>query len=151
MMLENDNLLFVPLCKDHFRRLLEGTVCETCPSKLENEDMVKSLAEKYKGSEKSVGALIMEVQSIRRTCETLSKTCEKLMNQCQQNGEAIESVEHTVNGNGSPGLKQDMAIVKTEIDHIKGGEGKNAQRISNVIALIGVVTAVIIGMIALIK
>ena len=105
--------MFVPICRDHFTRLMNGTVCGTCPSRLENEDMVLDLSEKYKDDiDSGYRALIAEVASIRRSMEGIIPTIVEMNARLKDQAGDITKLDHIINGNGQRGLREDVASLR---------------------------------------
>lgn len=118
------------LCDDHFQRLISKDVCATCPSQVENEAVVKKLAELQKESTESVvEALMIDFHSVRSELESCVKTLAKL--------------EHKVEGNGSKGIDKRLLVLETKI------EDANDSR-KNTITLISVICAMLFSIIGIV-
>lgn len=92
----------VDLCEDHFERLVDGSVCATCPSNVENEAAVRALASiNSRSDDDKLRAIISELHSIRRV---------------QKGGiDKLTKLEHKVIGNGRPGLSERITIIETRL------------------------------------
>ncbi len=74
-----DEKIKVRLCKDHFQRVLDGSVCNTCPSKAENEAVVLALSKMESGGEDQVReTVIRELSSMRRALTKVGTDVEGL-------------------------------------------------------------------------
>lgn len=116
-MKQEDTKILIPICRDHFRKLAKGESCITCPSKLENEELVNAMAELYKSdSDGTIKAIFIEIQSIRRFTkehqkETLEhkKMLDEIENQLLTNKHALFGVS------GTNGINGDVKILKANM------------------------------------
>jgi hypothetical protein len=130
-MKEPNDKIKVFLCSDHFERLLKDDVCSTCPSKCENKEAVKALSALYQNNNGGavIEAVVLELKSIRRLQEGQSADLKK--------------IEHILQGNGKPGLVEDVISLKTLINH-------NNRKSNEWISWVGIVLATIISACALV-
>ena len=92
------------LCHDHFDRLVQGNVCESCPSIPEHEAVIRfmndQLTETAADDHGMIRAIWTEVRSIRTLCTNFDSR--------------LQECEHTIHGNGAPGLKTKMAVLESQ-------------------------------------
>lgn len=119
------------LCHDHFERLVVGDVCATCPSRLENADVVKAASKVY-GSDKDQAsrAVVTELQSIRRAQAEFHKLLDK--------------TQAAIFGNGKPGLEKRLTIIETKLATSRGNLG-------TMIAVVGVIISCVLSIVGLMK
>lgn len=112
-----DSSLLVPLCHDHFSRVANKTVCDHCPSKLENESSVRVLAEAFERDQAGANeTLIIEIQSIRRTQNEMLK----VMDQIPSMREEMLKLRVTLSGvDGDNGLRGHMKEARDQLSAIQ--------------------------------
>lgn len=90
------------LCHDHFERIVKGDTCHTCPSRIENEAAVRSLAAmRGKSSDDKMLALVNEIYSIRRTQKEALTRLQRLYDR--------------IEGNGRPGHDHRLTVIETRM------------------------------------
>lgn len=80
--------------------------------------------------------MLSEVRSIRMVLEGFSK-------QLSEIEERVEHVDHLVLGNGSPGIKTDVAVLKEQVAENKGRAMSLVTTVAAVVAVIGSVVALL--------
>lgn len=123
--------LRVTLCNDHFERIVKGTTCSTCPSRLENEAAVRTLAAlNERTDEEKLSAIIHELHSIRRAQ--------------QSEMQKLDRLDAKVSGNGRPGLHERLTIIETRLMVAEKGRGVwiavVTAFLSSVLAVISIIT-----------
>lgn len=99
-----DERLRVDLCHDHFQRLCGGDVCSTCPSKLENEKVVRAMSAALGQSEETrQAAIISELHSIRQSQSDLSKRVTTVGEKVDKNIADTAGIRTAISGDPSLG------------------------------------------------
>lgn len=98
----------VELCSDHFERLRNDDVCNTCPSNVLNEKKVLALSEMLRGN-KGNSMIASELMSIRE--------------HQKEYGLKIEGLDRAIrgDGNGEPGLASKINSMRTAINVLRWG------------------------------
>jgi hypothetical protein len=125
------------LCPDHFERVVAGDQCNSCPSLVENEAVVRYMANQHPEEDTPLTrATLAELRSIRT-----------LMSQFD---ERVVRMEHDLHGNGKEGLITRFAVQEnivaahaTSISENKAGPRNLLSAIAAAIALIASVTALV--------
>lgn len=122
------------LCNDHFERLVRGNVCESCPSIPEHEAVIRFMSEQLNQAATDdtgmIRAIWTEVRSIRTLCTDFHTR--------------IEECEHTIHGNGNPGLKTQMAVLESQ-------SNENKHRPMMIVSIGTGIGAVLVALMALFK
>ena len=127
----HDDKIRVDLCPDHFERLVSGDVCKTCPSRLENEAVVKAMSSALESTDGAAGnrAIATELSSIRRVLSELTNECRSLKKLVVGNGEKT-------------GVINRLTVLETKIEEGNKSRGTLiaivVAAVSTVISLFGV-------------
>lgn len=120
------------LCADHFSRLAAGDVCSSCPSRTENEEIVKAMSKVLSASSPEIAnaAIITELRSIRRAISDVY--------------DDVEKINRIVTGNGNGrGLDHRLTVIETKLE-------SSAQSKTVTIAIVGTVASILLSIAALI-
>lgn len=122
----NTENLQVELCYDHFENVRCGRVCATCPSKPDNEEVVKQLSHLKKNETKD------EVQHIVRVeIERINTVMEKV-------SKSIEAINTSVRD-----LQYRVVVLETTAKNSSNSK-------QTLIVVVGLVTSIVIGIVSLI-
>lgn len=92
----------IEICHDHFERLIKNDVCKSCPSRAENENIIRNISiSKSISEDEKFRAIFSELSSIRTSIQDYNKT--------------VESLEHKVDGNGKAGLCERIVVIETRL------------------------------------
>ena len=88
---KDEDKVKITICKDHFSRLADGNVCQTCPSNPHNESVVMLLAQletdkEGKGESDFRRMVLSELKSIRAENDTQGERIQKLASHLEGNG-----------------------------------------------------------------
>jgi hypothetical protein len=106
--------IMVPICTDHFARLVGGHPCQQCPSRAESEAEVMEVAEQFQnGQTTAMAGLLAEVRSIRRAQTDLHLIVTTHIDEARK-------VQHVVIGvDGENGLRSRIRVVEGELNSLK--------------------------------
>jgi hypothetical protein len=106
--------MLIPICRDHFKRLVKNDVCSSCPSRIENEQIVEKLSELYRDDEQgTLKAIFIEIQSLRR----LTSTQQEKIEQIEKLANEINIVLFGINRTN--GINGEVKSVKQEIRYLQ--------------------------------
>ena len=112
-----DGKLLIPICQDHFLRLAKNDVCTSCPSRAENESVIRAIAATLEQDrDGAMKLLITEIQSIRRAQNELAK----IYNEFESIKERVSALSFIIMGaDGQNGLRSDVREMRQATDKLK--------------------------------
>jgi len=121
--------IVVELCTDHFKRLCDGDVCDSCPSRIHGEVSNAVITAERNDIRK---AIVKELGIIRRSINDLEHTFD----------ERTTRLEHLIKGNGSTGIQGRVEVIEARLE-------SRAKSIAMGVTVIGVILSVLISLFTL--
>lgn len=121
----NKGRIKVELCEDHFERVLVGDVCISCPSRAENEAIIRAVAAAARENPRAgMEAIFLELSSIRKNQYEI--------------GERLSKIDETIKGNGKPGILNRITAIETKISTLQWVVGVSIGGMALVLTIIGI-------------
>ena len=123
------------LCHDHFDRIPHDP-CSSCPSVKQHEDVCKILSRQDLEDTPMNRMMLGEVRSIRMVLEGFDGRFKQL-------DEKVEEFDHAIHGNGNPGMKTELAVIREAVNENKGRALNLFTTATACIAVIGAIAALL--------
>ena len=114
--------MLIPICRDHFKRLVKNDVCSSCPSRIENEQIVEKLSELYRDDEQgTLKAIFIEIQSLRRLTSTQQEKIEQIEKLANEINIVLFGINRTngINGEVKSVKQKPLIEIKVKEDNKK--------------------------------